>query len=443
MDKAVLERAAALALDETCRAGADLADVSVSAGISRQVEARDNKVAAVFAHRAREVTIRAVVGRRIGFYRLHSLSDGDIRTGARFAVDVAGSAEPDPDFHDLPHPSGDVRVPADLYDPAVEDLDLARLRSWTDENIQSAVEKAHNARISGTTGVYVNRGVVWNSNGVKAYDEGSLVSLDFFAVVRDGDEAGSYFAFSEGRLLKDVSPSGVAERAAAQAAGFLGARDMPSGRYPVVLAPLASYDFFRRLAHAANAEEHQRNRSYLSGRVGEEIAPVFFNLRDDPLVGGGIYSGAYDGEGAVREQVQLIESGRLAGLLHSSYTAGKAGCENNGHGGRTGSVHPTNLRPSLGSTAGDDIVGSVDDGILLLAGSLDPNSVTGEISTLLDFAYRIENGTVAYPLRNVTVVDRMTDVIGAITEVSSDYEILPGNPMPHVLLDNIKIVGSA
>jgi PmbA protein len=438
-----LEKIALAALEKAKRAGADLADVSVSAGSSRQVEIKDNKISAVTAHQAREVTIRAVVGRKIGFYRLHSLTEDDVRTGAVRAVEIAGSSEPDPDFHDLPHPEQAAGTPKGLSDPAVENLDLATLRTWALDNVSSAVDSVAGVRISGVTGAYVSRGVIVNTNGVSVSEEGTILTLDFFAVIRRKDDAGSYFAFSEARDLGGVSPAGVALKAARQAEGFLGAQDIAPGKYTVMLAPLASYDFLRHIAHAANAEEHQRKRSFLSGRVGETVMPEFMNITDDPLVDKGIYSGPYDGEGAARKRVKIISEGKLTGLLHSSYTAGKAGAENNGHGGRTGSVYPTNLVPSLGKRSHKEMLSDVEDGVMLLAGSLDPDPITGEVSSLLDFAMKIEKGRVVYPLRSVTAADKILPVFGNIAEVSADYEELPGNPMPYMLIDGMNLVGAA
>ncbi|HHN46032.1 MAG TPA: hypothetical protein ENN09_01200, partial [Planctomycetes bacterium] len=268
MDADALAALASAALDESLSAGADLADVSVSAGSSRQVEVRDNRIVAVMAHQAREVVVRAVVGRRVGMYRLHSLAENDVRSGARSAVEVARGADPDPDFIDLPHPEEQPDAPCGLFDPAIASLDLARLRSWAADNVASAVDAVPAARISGVVAAFSSAGVLVNSNGVRVADEGTLLTLDFFAVMRKGDDAGSYFGFSEARELGGIAPDGIALRAARQAARFLAARDLPSGRYPLVLAPLASYDLFRRIAHAASAEEHQRKRSFFSGRVG-------------------------------------------------------------------------------------------------------------------------------------------------------------------------------
>ena len=431
------------ALEKAKQAGADLADVSASAGSSRQVEIKDNKISAVTAHQAREVTIRAVVGRKVGFYRLHSLAEDDVRTGAVRAVEIAGSSEPDPDFHDLPHPEKAVGFPKGLFDPAVENLDLATLRTWALDNISSATDNVAGVRISGVTGAYLSRGVIVNTNGVSVFEEGTIITLDFFAVIRRKDDAGSYFSFSEARDLAGVSPEGVALKAARQAEGFLGAQDITTGKYTVILAPLASYDFLRRIAHAANAEEHQRKRSFFSGRVGEAVMPEFMNITDDPLVDKGIYSSPFDGEGAARKKVEVISGGKLTGLLHSSYTAGKAGAENNGHGGRSGSVHPTNLVPSLGTRNHKEILSGVEDGVILLAGSIDPDPITGEVSSLLDFAMKIEKGQVVYPLRNVTAADKILPVLGNIAEVSADYEELPGNPMPYMLIDDVNLVGAA
>jgi PmbA protein len=268
------------------------------------------------------------------------------------------------------------------------------------------------------------------------------VGLHIFCIAKRGDDVGSFLDFDYARMAEDFSPQGLGETVCREAVGFLGARSVKSASLPVVFGPLVTHNLFSAVCYSAGAEDIQRERSYFVGKRGQRIGSKLLTLRDDAYIPKGMASGACDGEGAARRKVTVVEEGVLVNLLHSSYTAHKAGEENTGHGNRWGGVSPTNVVPELGTSTASDIIADTGEGIYVNMGGTFPDPVNGEISSTIDFGYKIENGKLAYPLKNTMLGINILDLLGNLDAISSDYREEPGAIMPTIRVQNVKVAGA-
>jgi predicted Zn-dependent protease len=75
-------------------------------------------------------------------------------------------------------------------------------------------------------------------------------------------------------------------------------------------------------------------------------------------------------------------------------------------------------------------------------GSVTPHPVHGEISATIDFGYKIENGQLAYPLRNTMLGINVFDLLNNLDAISSDYREEPGMIMPTIRVQNVKAAGA-
>ena len=327
-----------------------------------------------------------------------------------------------------------------LYDPELLTINTDQVVRWASENIAAAKAVRSDVAVSGGLSVSAGGWALASSTSIQLARNGTNVEKGFFCVVKEpGDEVGSFHDFDAGRRLEDIQLEPLAGQVTQQALKYLGGRKIGSGVTTLVLGPLASFSLIGNLAAAANAESIQRKRSMFTGRQGQQVASEHITLVDNALAPAGLYSGSYDGEGAVRKVVKIIDAGRFAGQLHNSYTANKAGVENTGHGSRKRTIGHTNLQPQLGSRTAEQIMREVQHGIYLDMGSLSPDPVSGDITTSLDFAFRIENGELAYPIANAMVAGNLMDFLAKVDAVSSDCRTEPGNIMPTIRIPEVQI----
>ncbi|MCD6405568.1 MAG: TldD/PmbA family protein [Planctomycetes bacterium] len=429
-------------VDEARKAGADFADASVGNGRHISVEVESGSIRSTEVSRTESLAVRAFVKGGRGTISVSGIEALDVSPSqiARQAVEMAKAADPDPDFVSLP-PFEEADEVEGLYDERLEAFTPSEAVEAAGRAVDEAKAVDSDAIVMADVSVAAGEGAIANSLGVAVSRKSSSIDHGVFVVIRRGADTGAFYDFDAGRNLSDVDLAPVAKNAAQGALAFLGARKVETRPMPVVLGPLSAYSFIKTLAAAANAESIQRKRSYLVGRLGEVIGSRHFTLVDNALVPRGLSSGVHDGEGARRREVTIYDEGRLANVLHNSYTAGKAGVPNTGHATRGGGIAPTNVFLRLGDKTAAEIISEVDEGLYINMGSLAIHPTSGDISTSVDFGYKIEKGRLAYPVANAMVAGDIFGLLEALDTVSSDYRSEPGAVMPTIRIAKLDVAG--
>ncbi len=429
-----------IACDVAKRGGAEFVDVGVNRGRNIEVELEKDAIKSSDARWGYGVSIRAFVKGGLGYSSTSgTFVEADIIQAAKDAAALAKVAELDPDFVSLPEPATYQEVEG-LYDDKIAQLGVKDIIEYATSNIDSAKNANGDVIVSGGASASFGEGAGVNSLGVETAGKYSYIGVSIQATIKRDEDVGSYFDYSSARTLSDFEPEGIGALATEEAIKFLGAQKIETRTMPVVFGPFAGFDLFYYLCYNANAEDIQRNRSYLIGMKGEQIASELVTLIDNPLYPRGLSSRRYDGEGYPSKPLVVVEQGVLKSYLHNSYTANKAKEENTGHSTR-GGIAPSNVRPSLGKMTAADIIKDTKEGLYINMGSLSPNSVTGEISATVDFGFKIENGELAYPVKSTMIGANMIELMKSIDAISSDYRPEPGTVMPTIRAQNVQVAG--
>jgi PmbA protein len=423
------------------RAGAEWCDVSVGLARETAVEVENGSIKSVDAVSNCGYTVRAVVHGAQGVSSATGFEKEDIFNSARRAVAMAQAAQSDPDFRALPGPS-DARELDGLYDERIVSMTAADAVDIAVRNIAEARTVEPGVVINGGVSFDSSRHVFASSTGIRLEEKSTFIQVGFFSIVRREADAGSFYDFDMARTWDDLKPYGCGHAATEQALRFLGARKVPTRRMAIVLGPLASFSFLRSVAGSTNAESIQRRRSFMVGRLGSKVASSLLTIVDDGLIARGLFSGRHDGEGAPRRKVTLFEEGVFKSSLHNSYTAGKSGEPNTGHGGRTGGIDPTNLVVKLGDRSANEIISDTDEGIYVNMGSVTPDPASGDVSASVDFGFKIEKGKLAHPVINTMVSGHIFEFLANLDAVSSDYREEPGNRLPTIRIRDVQVSGS-
>lgn len=441
MDKDKLTRLARIACDAAISNGAEYADVSADSGRSLSVELESNAIKSCDSKQGGGIYVRAIYKGGTGWANTDKLTDEDAAKAGKHAASLARLAEPDPDFITLPSPAQRYTQVAGLGDPAVGQVDIKQLIGYSLSNVDGALAACGEAIVSGGfASRYVSSSLV-NSLGVSLADEGSSINGYIMVIVKRGDDVGSFYDFDAARNLADFDPAGVGANTAKEALKFLGAKKIETGRMPVILGPLASSSIFDSIADNANAESIQRRRSFMMDKLGQKIGSDVLTITDEPHIPGGLSSRGWDSEGFPTNPLTIMENGVLKSYLYGSYTAGKAGVANTGHGTRGASARPSNVTPKLGTITSEQIIRDTKEGLYINMGGLNPNSTTGDVSVSVDFGFKIENGELAYPVMNAMVGGKFLEMLANVDAVSSDYRAEPGMVMPTVRIMDCLVAG--
>jgi PmbA protein len=248
----------------------------------------------------------------------------------------------------------------------------------------------------------------------------------------DGDETQTGFGFSVGRTPNALDLGRAGQDAADRATRLLGATKPPSKRLTIVLDPFVTAQLLGILASTLNGEAVVKGRSLFRDRLGDEVAPSFVSLIDDPTDPRAYTATDVDGEGLAARRNALIENGVLQQFTHNSYSARRAGTVSTGNAVRGGfagtpgvGALALSLRPGTRTQA--ELIADVDDGLLVQSVTgihSGVNPISGDFSTGAA-GLLITNGQVGAPVREFTIASTLQRMLLDIVEIGGDVDWLP------------------
>lgn len=265
-----------------------------------------------------------------------------------------------------------------------------------------------------------------------------LVRLNVSVTAGDGDrqESGSYGAGGRHTYAQYVSPDAwqaQVDEALRQALINLEAEPAPAGEMEVVLGPgWTGVLLHEAVGHGLEGDFNRKSESAFAGRIGERVAAPGVTVVDDGTLEGRRGSLSVDDEGTPTSRTVLIEDGILKGYLQDRLNARLMGMAATGNGRRESFAHQpmprmTNTFMLAGDRHPEEILKSVKDGIYAVnfsGGQVDITS--GKFVFNCTEAYRVKNGKVGAPLKNVALIGDGPSVMTKVSMIGNDFSLDPG-----------------
>jgi PmbA protein len=447
---APLEEIAELLLRGAREHGATAADVVVAEGDSLMVGVRLGSIEKVQRSRAKHLGLRAFVGDRSAVLSTADFSRDSLVQLAAEAVALARVTAADP-FSGLPEGSELAGAVPDLslYDPAIGDVTAEQAAEWCRAGEAAALEA--DSRITNSEGAEFDGGshlvVYAASNGFQGAYRSSSCSLSVVPVAaQDGAMERDHWYSAQRQLAKLEPPAHIGRTAATRALRRLGARQIETREVPVVFDPDMAASLLRHLAAAVSGNALYKGMSFLTGKLGETIAPPFVNVYDDGTLPGALGSKPFDGEGLPTRRTSVIDGGVLASYLFDTYSARKLQSRSTGNAARSVAdsphVSPTNLILAAGDTSPQDIIKSVASGLYvteLMGFGINPT--TGDYSRGATGIW-IENGELAYPVHEITVAGNLLQMFRDIEAIGNDLVLRHSVAAPTVKIAKLTVAGN-
>jgi PmbA protein len=303
--------------------------------------------------------------------------------------------------------------------------------------------------IEGGAGAAYLSSAIANSNGVAAFDRGTIMECSLAAVAKEKSRVTPVcFEFNAERAYA-VDPEWVGKEAARLAVSALKTKPIKTETTKLILTPFALQGLlYYTLINAVKADNVQRNQSPFKGRVGEKVASEHVTIYDDGLFPGGLRTWAFDGEGGPQQKTPLIEKGVLRGFLYDNYAAKKEGLESTGNASRAGylstpTIEATNFHITPGNKTPDELIREVDDGLLIyyLQGAHSSNPVSGEFSVVATPAWKIKKGEIAHATRGVMLAGNIFEAFKNVSIVANNERKMGQLIAPWILVENVRVIG--
>jgi TldD protein len=205
-----------------------------------------------------------------------------------------------------------------------------------------------------------------------------------------------------------------------------------SGVYTVILDPQLSGVFAHEaFGHLSEADFVYENPQALEMmKLGRRFGAEILNIVDEgPLRGENGFT-AYDDEGVRGSKTYLIRNGLLVGRLHSRETAGRMGERPTGNARAISIYHcpivrMTNTYIENGESSFENMLAGIKNGIYA-CGFLGGNTDLERFTFSSAYAYKIENGKVTTPLRDVILSGNVFETMHNIAMVGNDRKLFGG-----------------
>ena len=265
------------------------------------------------------VSVRTAFGGRTARATTNKFDGDSLKRVVQASESLAKVQHPDPDLLSMPDAGEGAR--ASQSRPSRHFAQTARLTpELRADGVEKIVGVATRHKLT-TAGIFSSSESVegiFNSRGLN--DWHAQTSSEISITMLAADSSGWQKANSPD--VRQLDPAVLAEISARKAIESANPREIPAGKYTVILEPAAVLDMSGFMFWDFGGLSILDQRSFLNQRVGTQIFGTNINIWDD--VAHPLQSGApFDGEGVARERVLLVENGIVKRLVYARATAEK------------------------------------------------------------------------------------------------------------------------
>lgn len=364
------------------------------------------------------VSVRAVIDKKVGVASTNLLTAEAVKNTVDQAVKAAKLASEDKEFPGLPAAPKISFSQHSQKTAAFTPEERAALIS----QIIKVVNKYASFSASGSLSNEESTLVVANSLGNLAQAE--LTEANLNLVVSDGQASG--YSHWLGYDIDALNVEAVAEKAARKAFLSKNPVELVSTKLPVILEPPAVADMFSFLAYLGfSALAVQEKRSFLVGKLNQQLVSPLINFFDDANDKRSLGVN-FDFEGVPKQKVTFFAQGVAKEVVYDSYTASKEKRRSTGHALPAPNPHgplPTNLIVEPGETSYEDLISSVEQGLLITRfhyTNVEDPKQTVYTGMTRDGTFLIEKGKVKKAVKNFRFTINILEVLNKVEMIGAD-----------------------
>ncbi|MBU0514611.1 MAG: TldD/PmbA family protein [Proteobacteria bacterium] len=409
--------------------------------------AREGQIEVFKRSRTEGTAVRVIHQGRLGFSYFYGDGPEDGRRAVEAAVASSEHAEAD-EHLSLVEPTETPRIEG-LKDESLAGIEVGRKRELALELERAAldydprVKKARSAEYSES----VVQVALTNSAGLADGFEQSACWLQLMVMARDGDEQDVGWDFDFSRRFDGLDVELVARRAAKMACDQLGAKGVPTGNYPVLLANHVAAEFVAVLSSSFQLDNVIKGKSRLADKEGTKIFAETVTIHDDGLYPGGLGTAPCDDEGAPSRTKTMVEAGVVRGFMADGYWGRRAGRPSTGNSRRPGLSGPpmvgvSNFYLAPGEETFEELQARVERGPLVteIMGLHTADPVSGRFSVGASGLW-LEQGRVVRPFKGVALAGDLFELFGQVAAVGSDLRFTGRHGGPSLLIEDLTISG--
>ncbi len=330
---------------------ADEIELLISGGRSALTRFANNTIHQNVAEEEYNISVRSAFGSRTARASTNKHDNDSLRRVVQSSEALAKVQHPDPDLMPMPTKDEVATAAVDCADGTVNRYFEATASLTPQDRAEGvasmvAVAKKHNLAAAGIfSSAEIVEGI-FNSKGVNGWYKQTLAEVSVSML----DRSSSGWQKSNSPDRAQLDPVRMAEVAAHKAIESNNPRDLRPGKYTVILEPAAVLDIVGFMFWDFGGSALLEQRSFLNDRIGTQLFGENITVWDDvyhPLQAGV----PFDGEGARRQRLKLIENGVVRAVTYSRASAKRM--QASAMAGKVGPIRPTGHGFALPSEIGE------------------------------------------------------------------------------------------
>jgi PmbA protein len=369
-----------------------------------------------------QVSIRCVMGKRVGVVGTNELDDAALQRTVDHAIEIARLQPENPEWNSLPGPAPLEHAPSFSETTA----------SFTPESRAQAVDvivrlaKERGFEAAGAFSTNRQHVAVANSLGVWAYEPRTEAECHA-VVMADGDGSGWTQRMSVDAGTFDFEE--MAREAVEKAARSRNPVEAPIGDYATVLDTYAVADMMQNLLFMGlNAMAQREQQGPFVGRLGEPVAVSEFTLVNDPM-NSRTMAASFDFEGQPIQRTTIIDHGVAKAVAYDSFNALLEGKPNTGNAlpaPNTFGPLAMHLVIEAGDSSLEDLIKGVDRGVYVTR--FHYTNVVHPVKAVFtgmtrDGTFLIEHGELTQPVKNFRFVQGVFEALQSVTGIGRDQRV--------------------
>lgn len=429
----ILKKTAQAAVAALQQEGADKAQASVSYTITHEFNVDGGEFSLFRTLFDKQLAMTALQGGKRGVVAQNRYDEDTIAASAKACLEAAASAQPDENWDFAPVSKnedfvlGEVKPDTDKLFARCQEL-MAAVREKFPKIIMEQMIVSHKEIIRAQANSY---GVLFSTH------QGSYEVMLMFSA-HEGDKASSFFGsgvvadsldkpFLElGSIEKDLSDVEKQIETTGVSGKFEGTMVVTPG----CLGSL----FYSLLTDFAGEMGLLAGTSPWKDKLGEQVADERITLSLAPLDERIVCGSRTTGEGFRAEDFDVIRNGKLNAFALGLYASNKLKLPR----GKNDSM---NVIVAPGDRSIDEIIASIDKGILVGRFSGGAPASNGDFSGVAKNSFLIENGKIGPALSETMISGNMADMLMNLRAISSEQVADGASVLPYMAFDGITISG--
>ena len=428
-----MKKTAQAAVAALQKEGADKAQAYVSYTVTHEFNVDGGEFSLFRTLFDKQLSMTAIQGGRKGTVAQNRYDEETIAASAKGCLEAAASAQPDENWDFAPvsgnedFVQGEVKPDTDKLFFRCQEL-MAAVKEKYPRIIMEQMIVAHKE-------IYKAQA---NSYGVLFSGHEGCYSVELMFSGHEGEKASSFFGsgvitdsldkpFLElGSVAKDLADVEKQIETTSVSGKFEGT---------MVVAPgCAGSLFYTILGDFAGESGLLSGTSPWKDKLGEQVADERITISLAPLDERIVCGSRITGEGFRAENFDVIKNGKLNAFALGLYASNKLKLPRGGNDSFNVVVAP-------GDKSIDEIIASIDRGILVGRFSGGQPSSNGDFSGVAKNSFLIENGKIGPALSETMISGNMADMLNRLRAISSEQVVDGMSVLPYMAFDGITISG--